>query len=54
VEAVAMPPDIVNAVAQFIAEHHVERPFVKRNRGSSDRPGGADLPGGKGQQRTAL
>lgn len=55
VEAVAMPPDIVNAVAQFIAEHHVERPFVKRNRkGSSDRPGSADLPGGKGPQRTAL
>jgi hypothetical protein len=32
VEAVPMPPDIVRAVAQFIAEHHVERPFVKRQR----------------------
>jgi hypothetical protein len=32
VEAVPMPPDIVRAVAQFIAEHHVERPFVKRRR----------------------
>jgi hypothetical protein len=32
VEAVPMPPDIVGAVAQFIAEHHVERPFVKRRR----------------------
>jgi Protein of unknown function (DUF3305) len=51
VEAVAMPPDIVNAVAQFIAEHHVERPFVKRDRkGSSDRlgsgPASAGLPVG--------
>ena len=32
VEAVAMPPEIVEAVAQFIGEHHVERPFVKRRR----------------------
>jgi hypothetical protein len=32
VEAVPMPPDIVAAVAQFVAQHHVERPFVKRQR----------------------
>jgi len=32
VEAVSMPPDVVEAVAQFIAQHHVERPFVKRQR----------------------
>jgi Protein of unknown function (DUF3305) len=32
VEAVPMPPDVVEAVAQFIAQHHVERPFVKRQR----------------------
>lgn len=32
VEVVAMPPEIVAAVARFIAEHHVERPFVKRQR----------------------
>jgi len=32
VEAVPMPPDIAEAVARFIAEHHVERPFVKRRR----------------------
>jgi hypothetical protein len=32
VEAVPMPPDIVEVVVQFIAEHHVERPFVKRRR----------------------
>jgi hypothetical protein len=32
VESVSMPPDVVEAVAQFIAQHHVERPFVKRRR----------------------
>jgi Protein of unknown function (DUF3305) len=32
VEAVPMPPDVVETVVQFIAEHHVERPFVKRQR----------------------
>jgi hypothetical protein len=32
VEAVAMPSDVREAVVQFIAEHHVERPFVKRQR----------------------
>jgi hypothetical protein len=43
VEAVPMPPDIVAAVDQFVAQHHVERPFVKRQRdqqtGSSRRAG---------------
>jgi hypothetical protein len=32
VEAVPMPPEIMDIVARFIAEHHVERPFVKRRR----------------------
>ena len=32
VEAVPMPPEVVDAVVQFIAQHHVERPFVKRQR----------------------
>jgi hypothetical protein len=32
VEAVAMPANIVEAIGRFIAEHHVERPFVKRRR----------------------
>ena len=32
VEAVPMPSDVREAVVQFIAEHHVERPFVKRRR----------------------
>jgi Protein of unknown function (DUF3305) len=32
VEAVPMPSDVREAVVQFIAKHHVERPFVKRRR----------------------
>jgi hypothetical protein len=32
VEAVPAPPDIVQIIVQFIAQHHVERPFVKRQR----------------------
>jgi Protein of unknown function (DUF3305) len=32
VEALPMPPDIVEIVAQFIARHHIERPFVRRQR----------------------
>ena len=32
VEAVPMPSEVVEAIIQFLAEHHVERPFVKRRR----------------------
>ena len=32
VEAVPMPPEIAGVVVHFIAEHHVERPFLKRQR----------------------
>ena len=32
VEAVPMPAEIAEAIAEFIAEHHVERPFLKRRR----------------------
>jgi hypothetical protein len=32
VETVPMPPAIQEAIAQFIAEHHVERAFTKRKR----------------------
>jgi Protein of unknown function (DUF3305) len=32
VETVSMPSEIVDIVAQFIATHHVERPFSKRRR----------------------
>jgi Protein of unknown function (DUF3305) len=36
VEAVPMPPDVAELVARFIAEHHVERPFLKRQRRSAE------------------
>jgi hypothetical protein len=36
VETVPMPPDVVAAVARFVAEHHVERPFLKRRRQPSE------------------
>jgi hypothetical protein len=32
VEAVPMPMEVVEAIVRFLAEHHVERPFVKRRR----------------------
>jgi hypothetical protein len=32
VEAVPMPPEIGETIWQFLAEHHVEKPFVKRRR----------------------
>lgn len=36
IEAVPMPDAIYDAVAAFVAEHHVEHPFVKRERDRSD------------------
>jgi hypothetical protein len=36
IEAVAMPDAIRDAVAAFVAEHHVEREFVKRKRDRAD------------------
>jgi hypothetical protein len=32
VEAVPMPSEVVEAIVRFLAEYHVERPFVKRRR----------------------
>ena len=32
VEAVPMPSEVMEVIVQFLAEHHVERPFVKRRR----------------------
>jgi hypothetical protein len=47
VEAVPMPPEIAEIVVRFIAEHHVERPFLKRQR----RPAEPTLAGrGKGPE----
>jgi hypothetical protein len=36
VEAVPMPSEAVEAIVQFLAEHHVERPFVKRRRQAAE------------------
>jgi hypothetical protein len=36
VEVVPMPQAIVDAVAAFVAEHHVERVFIKRKRDRQD------------------
>jgi hypothetical protein len=36
VEMVAMPNQVRDIVAAFVAEHHVERPFVKRQRDRAD------------------
>jgi hypothetical protein len=36
VDTVPMPPAIEDAVAAFVAEHHVERAFVKRKRGHAN------------------
>lgn len=32
VEQVPMPPDIAEIVGQFVVQHHIDRPFVKRQR----------------------
>jgi hypothetical protein len=32
VDQVPMPPDLAEIIRQFVAEHHVDRPFVKRQR----------------------
>jgi hypothetical protein len=45
VEAVPMPMPIIERIARFIAEHHVERPFTKRQRENAmplERPRNAD------------
>jgi hypothetical protein len=36
VEAVPMPAEIGEAIRQFLAEHHVEKPFVKRRRNPAE------------------
>jgi len=36
VEPVPMPPSIYDAIADFVAEHHVERTFFKRARDRAD------------------
>jgi hypothetical protein len=36
VDTVPMPREVVAIVGQFIASHHVERPFIKRRRGPAE------------------
>src|SRR6202035_2709306 len=38
VEAVPMPPDIAEIVSRFVARPHVDRPFIKRQRGKQTPP----------------
>jgi len=49
VETVAMPEAVQDAVAAFIAEHHVERQFVKRKRDRANREALAKR--GEGERR---
>ena len=50
VETVEMPAEIAAAVAAFVEAHHVERPFVKRQR-DRGKPGGGNRgrDGGEGE-----
>jgi hypothetical protein len=50
VEAIAMPADIVEAIGRFVAEHHVERPFVKRRRQRAE-PAPARCGDGRGNAK---
>jgi hypothetical protein len=50
VEAVPMPPEIIESVSAFVARHHVERPFLKRQRQPAN-PVPACRPGRGGEQR---
>ena len=38
VEQAPMPPDIAEMVGQFVAQHHIDRPFVKRRRDGQTLP----------------
>jgi Protein of unknown function (DUF3305) len=41
VETVRMPAAIIESIDRFIATHHVERPFIKRQRERHDKPDSA-------------
>jgi hypothetical protein len=38
VEQTPMPPDIAEMVGQFVAQHHIDRPFVRRQRDGQKLP----------------
>jgi uncharacterized protein DUF3305 len=48
VDSVAMPEAVEDAVAAFVAEHHVERQFVKRKRDRANREALAKREGERG------
>jgi hypothetical protein len=50
VEVVPMPVDVAEAIGRFIAEHHVERPFVKRRRQPAE-PARDSCADGNGRRR---
>jgi hypothetical protein len=52
VEALPMPADLAAELAAFFAEHHVERPFVKRkrDRANPDALLGRGPAGGRGER----
>jgi hypothetical protein len=47
VETVPMPPSVYDAIAAFVAEHHVERTFFKRKRDRADPDALGRRPGGR-------
>ena len=49
VETVPMPSAIAEALEMFLAEHHVERPFFKRQRDGAQADGPARRKGGRGR-----
>jgi Protein of unknown function (DUF3305) len=49
VEALPMPPEIAEIVDRFVAQHHVERPFVKRQRDQQNAPGRKAIEGAGGE-----
>ena len=48
VETVPMPAEIAKAVEAFIAEHHVERPFFKRQRDRAEQ----NMPAERGRRES--
>jgi hypothetical protein len=46
VDTVPMPPEIRDALGVFVAEHHVARPFFKRQRDGADRAEPRSEPSG--------
>ena len=47
VEALPMPPEIAAMIDRFVASHHVERPFVKRQRGQNSHSTQRDRESGR-------